>query len=187
VPRTATASGTGTQTADGEVTRARTATASGAGASSVSQLHIAPRTATGTGAGSSVVVKVITRFRTATASGTGSREIVSARVAQRSASASGTGTSSNSIIKLLLFRPPATTEIAAADRDDMSIAGRLFRYAQPTYAGSNVYKLTDGTYTTVEQRDYTLIAKIYYGGSQNFVTQEEKDDLIAAGYGSYVS
>jgi hypothetical protein len=109
------------------------------------------------------------------------------RLALRSASASGTGTSSNSIIKLLLFRPPATTEIAAANWRDMSVSGRLFKHAQPTYAGVNVYKLTDGTYTTVEQRDYSLIAKIYYGGSQNFVTQEEKDDLVAAGYGSYVS
>jgi hypothetical protein len=162
-------------------------TASGTGASSVTQLHIAPRTATGTGTGDSVVVKLITRFRTATASGTGGREIVSARVAQRTASASGTSSESTTTVKLLLFRPPATTEIAPVDRHDMSIAGRLFRYAEPTYAGSNVYKLTDGTYTTVEQRDYTLIAKIYYGGSQNFVTQEEKDDLIAAGYGSYVS
>jgi hypothetical protein len=69
----------------------------------------------------------------------------------------------------------------------MSIAGRLFRYAEPTYAGSNVYKLTDGSYTQVEQRDYDRIAKIYYGGSKNFVTQAEKDDLIAAGYGSYVT
>jgi hypothetical protein len=112
---------------------------------------------------------------------------VSARVCQRTASASGTGGQSNTVVKLLLFRPPATTEIAAADRYDMSIAGRLFRYAQPTYAGSNVYKLVDGTYTTVEQRDYDRIAKIYFGGSKNFVTQAEKDDLIAAGYGEYVT
>jgi hypothetical protein len=162
-------------------------TASGTGASSVSQLHIAPRTATGTGAGNSLVVKLITRFRTATASGTGGREIVSARVAQRTASASGISNQSTTTVKLLLFRPPATTEIAPADRDDMSIAGRLFRYAEPTYAGVNVYKLTDGSYTTVEQRDYDLISKIYYGGSQNFVTAEEKADLVAAGYGDYVS
>jgi hypothetical protein len=163
------------------------ATASGAGASSVSQLHIAPRTATGAGVGTATVSRLITRFRTASASGAGDRNIVSARVAQRTASASGTSNQSTVIVKLLLFRPPATTEIAAADRDDMSIAGRLFRYAEPTYAGSNVYKLTDGSYTTVEQRNYDLIAKIYYGGSQNFVTAEEKADLIAAGYGDYVS
>jgi hypothetical protein len=150
-------------------------------------LHIAPRTATGSGAGGSLVVKLITRFRTATASGSGGREIVSARVAQRTASASGTGTSSTTVVKLLLFRTPSTTEIAPAERDDDSIAGRLFRYAEPSYAGVNVYKLTDGSFTEVEQRDYTLIAKIYYGGSKNFVTQAEKDDLIAAGYGSYVT
>jgi hypothetical protein len=87
----------------------------------------------------------------------------------------------------LLFRPPATTEIRAADRFDDSISGRLFRYAEPTFAGSNVYKLVDGTFTTVEQREYDRIAKIYYGGSKNFVTQAEKNELIAAGYGEYVT
>jgi hypothetical protein len=150
-------------------------------------LHIAPRTATSPGTGSSLVVKVITRFRTATGSGTGGRTIVSARVCQRTASASGTGGQSNTVVKLLLFRTPSTTEIRAADRNDLSISGRLFRYAEPSYAGVNVYKLVDGTFTEVEQRDYTQIAKVYHGGSKNFVTQAEKDDLIAAGYGSYVT
>ena len=60
----------------------------------------------------------------------------------------------------------------------------LFR---STYAGVNVYKLTDGSYTEIEQRDYTLVSKTYFGGTLNVVTQEEKDDLIANGYGSYVS
>ena len=69
----------------------------------------------------------------------------------------------------------------------MTVSGRLFKYAEPTYAGINVYKLTDGTYSEVEQRDYTLIAKVYWGGTLNVVTAEEKADLIAAGYGSYVS
>jgi hypothetical protein len=150
-------------------------------------LHIAPRTATSPGEGSSLVVKVITRFRTATGSGTGGREIVSARVCQRTATAAGTGGQSNTVVKLLLFRTPATTEIRAADRNDDSIAGLLFRYAEPTYAGVNVYKLVDGSFTEVEQRDYTQIAKVYHGGSKNFVTQAEKDELIAAGYGSYVT
>jgi hypothetical protein len=86
---------------------------------------------------------------------------------------------------LLIFYTPATTEIRAADRDDLSIAGRLFRYADPTYAGVNIYKLTDGTYTSVETRDPVL--KTYWGGTKNFVTAEEKADLIAAGYGSYIT
>jgi hypothetical protein len=149
-------------------------------------LHIAPRTATSPGTGSSLVVKVITRFRTASASGTGGREIVSARVCQRTATATGTGGQSNTVVKLLLFRTP-TSEGRAADRNDGSIAGRLFRYAEPTYSGVNVYKLIDGSFTEVEQREYERIAKIYYGGSNNFVTQQEKDELIAAGYGSYVT
>jgi hypothetical protein len=134
-----------------------------------------------------LVAGFATRARTATGSGTGGRNIVSARVCQRTATASGVGGQSNTVVKLLLFRTPSTTEIRAADRYDDSIAGLLFRYAEPTYAGVNVYKLVDGSFTEVEQREYERIAKIYYGGSKNFVTQQEKDELIAAGYGSYVT
>jgi hypothetical protein len=86
-----------------------------------------------------------------------------------------------------VFRTPSTTEIAPADRNDMTVSGRLFRYAEPTYAGINIYKLTDGSYTSVEQRDYDLISRVYWGGTLNVVTAEEKADLVAAGYGDYVS
>lgn len=105
----------------------------------------------------------------------------------RSASASATGSSSATQNKLFIFYTPSTTEIRAADRFDDSIAGLLFRYAEPTYAGVNVYKLVDGTFTQVEQRDYDLISKVYWGGSKNFVSTEEKQELVAAGYGSYVT
>jgi hypothetical protein len=87
----------------------------------------------------------------------------------------------------LLFRTPSTTEIRSADRFDTSISGRLFRYADPQYAGVNVYKLVDGTFTEVEQREYDQVSKVYWGGTKNFVTQEEKDELVSAGYGSYVT
>lgn len=112
---------------------------------------------------------------------------MSAPVKFRTATASGTGTQTATQVKLLLFKTPNRTQIRAADRNDDSIAGQLFRYAEPTYAGVNVYKLVDGTFTEVEQREYARIAKVYHGGSKNFVTAEEKAELVAAGYGSYVT
>ena len=104
---------------------------------------------------------------------------------RRTATGSGTGTSSTTVVKLLIFYTPATTEIPASEPDDLSISGRLFRFAEPTYAGINVYKLLDGTYTSTETRDPVL--KTYWGGSKNFVTSEEKAELTAAGYGSYIT
>lgn len=187
VPRTATASGAGTQTATGQATRARIAAAAGVGAAAVTGLHIAPRTATAAGTGTQVAAGLHIAPRTATAAGTGSQVCVGARIERRTASATGTGTSATTTVKLFIFRTPATTEIRPADRNDLSVAGRLFRYAEPTYSGSNVYKLTDGTYTTVEQREYDRIVKVYWGGSKNFVTAAEKADLVAAGYGDYVT
>jgi hypothetical protein len=187
IPRTATASGAGTQTATGQTTRARTANATGIGSAVITGLHLAPRTATANGLGTQMAVGVHVAPRTATASGTGTQVCVGARLKQRTASAAGTGTSVTAIIKLLIFRTPSTTEIRAANRNESDLPTRLFRYAEPTYAGVNVYKLTDGTYTTVEQREYDRIAKVYWGGSANFVTTEEKADLVAAGYGEYVT
>jgi len=89
-------------------------------------------------------------------------------------------------IKLLLFITPPDN-VAPTDWRNGSISNRLFRYAQPTIRGKNVYKLTNGTFTQVEQRDPSVVAKIYYGGTKNFVSQDEKDELVAAGYGSYIT
>lgn len=89
-------------------------------------------------------------------------------------------------IKLLLFLTPSDT-VAPTDWRNGSVANRLFRYAEPTNRGKNVYKLTNGTFTQVDQRDPTVVAKIYYGGTKNFVSQQEKDELVAAGYGSYIT
>jgi hypothetical protein len=187
VLRTATDTGTGTQTADGAATRARMAAASGVGASTATSLRIAPRTASGAGSGQSTITSFTVRFRTATASGTGSQVCVGVPVRFRTAIASGTGSQSATQLKLLLFITPVGDVTAAANRFDDSIAGRLFRYAQGTSSGANVYKLTDGTFTQVEQREYERIVKVYHGGSKNFVTAEEKAELVSAGYGEYIT
>lgn len=208
-PRTATGSGLGAESATGLHIAPRTATGSGVGGATVIGLHIAPRTATGSGIGTQTAVglrinpREATGFggattgdeaiglhiapRTATGQGTSNESVFGVRVVLRSATGSGVAAESALWVKLFIFYTPATTEIRAADRDDTSIAGLLFRYAEPTYAGVNVYKLTDGTFTQVEQRDYDLISKVYWGGSKNFVSAEEKQELVAAGYGSYVT
>jgi hypothetical protein len=167
----------------------RTATGSGQAttASVAIGLLIVIRAATGSGVSTQAAAFKRGLVRTATGSGLGTQTCVGARLATATATGSGTGTSSTTTFKNLVFRTPATTEIAAANWRDNTVADRLFKHAQPTYAGVNVYKLTDGSYTQVEQRDYDLIEKVYWGGTLNVVSQEEKDDLVAAGYGSYVS
>jgi hypothetical protein len=52
---------------------------------------------------------------------------------------------------------------------------------------SNIYKLIDGTYTTIDGRDDSLVVKVYHGGHEHAVTAEEKADLTAAGYGAYIT
>lgn len=105
---------------------------------------------------------------------------------RRTVTASGTGDSSATQNKLFIFRTP-TSELPAADFFAKDIANRLFSYATPGARGKNIYKLTDGSYTDVDPRDPADYTKLYYGGHSNFVSAEEKADLVAAGYGEYVT
>ena len=106
---------------------------------------------------------------------------------RKTATASGAGTQTAGWNKLFIFRPPTSDGGRWAEYGDNSAAGRLFGRVAPITKADNVYKLVDGTYTTVAQRDYTQIAKIYLGAHNNFVTAEEKADLVAAGYAEYVT
>lgn len=54
----------------------------------------------------------------------------------------------------------------------------------PTYL--NVYKLNDGTYTTVPPQ-WEDVAVFYQGGTTVTVSAAEAVALTAAGYGSYLS
>lgn len=60
-------------------------------------------------------------------------------------------------------------------------------YLKPGKRGRNVYKLTDGTFTESDPFDVSLIAITYHGGHVHTVTGQEEADLIAGGYGEYVS
>ena len=125
-------------------------------------------------------------LRTATATGTGTQTGVGIRMYRRTATAAGVGTSAATQNKLFIFRTP-NTDLPAADFFAKDIASRLFSYATPGTRGKNIYKLTDGSYTDVDPRDPADYTRLYYGGHNNFVSAEEKADLIAAGYGEYVT
>jgi hypothetical protein len=127
-------------------------------------------------------------FRTATGSGTGTETAEGRKVFAVSATGSGTGSETPaSFYKVLIFRPPTDNLVRWADVSGYGIENRFFRYLTPGARGRNVYKLTDGTFTENEQRDLSTVAVIYYGGHENIVTQSEKDALVAAGYGAYVT
>jgi hypothetical protein len=209
VPRTATGSGTGTSSVAYIEIIPRSATGSGVGSSGggATGLHIAPRTASGSGTGSgsgnylagrvrsavnigygsSSTTSFITHKRTITNSGTGTQTAVGARVVRVTASSSGAGTQSINFYKVMFFRPPTDDLVSWYEEGTDGIALRLFRFFQPTARGRNVYKLTDGTFTEAEQNDSSVVEITYHGGHANPVTQAEKDDLVAAGYGAYVT
>jgi hypothetical protein len=97
VSRTATGSGTGTQTASGLHIAPRTATGSGEGSQTADGLvtaQIIERTATGSAIGSQTADVLVQSLRTAIGSGVGSQTavgLVTAQIIERTATASGVG------------------------------------------------------------------------------------------------
>lgn len=184
--RTATASGTGGSSVTFVHIRRRTATAAGTGGSSVTELLIAKRTATAAGAGSSSIVEILIALRTATATGAGTSTSTGCKVFRKTATGSGSSTELSVWVKSLIFYPPSSS-VALAEFDGEGISNRLFSYAAPFPRGNNIFKLNDNTYTDIDPRDPSLYKKVYFGGHQNFLTPEEKADLVAAGYGGYIT
>ena len=80
------------------------------------------------------------------------------------------------------FIPPSDLSVAAADRGDNSVAGRLFRYMSPSSRGRNVYRLVDGSFTEAELSDLSNVTRVFQGGHAHYVTDAEASQLIAAGY-----
>ena len=102
---------------------------------------------------------------------------------RRTATGSGTGADiAATFTKSFIFRPPAEADYPMSSYYDQTPAGRLFSFMEPGKRRLNLYKLTDGTFTSVDPRDDSRVSKIYFGGHNNFVTEEEKTDLVAAGY-----
>lgn len=58
---------------------------------------------------------------------------------------------------------------------------------RPFPRGRNVFKLVDGTFTENQPMDPAVIEKVYHGGHVHTVSGQEQADLVAAGYGDYIS
>ena len=63
----------------------------------------------------------------------------------------------------------------------------MFRYMARGARGRNVFKLVDGSFVEDQPWPDDIIEKIYHGGHIHELTAQEEADLIAAGYGDYIS
>ena len=190
---TLTATGVGSGSGSSSVSTVRktfiTASGSGAGTSSSAYVRIVLVSATGSGVGSSSATGILLLAKAADGSGTGSSTATGHKVVFRSATGSGTGSTGAAVTtnKLFIFRPPVNDSFAWNDRLRPVSGDFLLRKLVPGTRAKNVYKLTDGSYTTnqpAEVEDYLLV---HLGAHNNFVSAAEKADLVAAGYGDYVT
>ena len=185
----ASSAGTGGSASSGYSTVYSQATGFGVGSGTADFYTLQLRDATGSGAGSSSASGYKTVYRTVESSGSGSSSSVGIRVVEVVATGSGQGSTSGSAVgyKFHMFRPPTRndvpTQLVGGDR----IANRLARFYAPGLRGVNVYKLTDLSFTEVDQHDYTVVEKVYHGGHVHTLTEEEYTDLLAAGYSAYLT
>lgn len=208
--RTATGSGTGTSTttftffsfvySDGSSTatgtsstttfhiKVRTATGSGVGTQSASQTTTVIRQATASGIGNQSATSLLTSKRTATATGTGTSVVVGARLKTETATGSGASVDIFAVwMKSHIFRVPFTYTYPGATYRDEGAANRLQRYNRTNIRVLNLYELTDGSYTTVDQRDQGQVVKLWLGGHDHFLTDAEVVELTAAGFGASIT
>jgi hypothetical protein len=181
--------GTGSSATSRVISRGRTATGSAVSSQTSYGQRSHLRTATGSGAGSASVVSFKTLFRTSSNSALSSEYASAIEIIPREATGSGLGYTSDAAVgyKFHMFRPPARndvpTQLVGGDR----IANRLARFYRPGLRGINVYKLTNATFTEVDQHDYSIVEKVYHGGHVHTLTEEEYTDLLAAGYSEYLT
>lgn len=156
---------------------------SGVGSQTVERLIIRPRVASGSGAGTTDgVIGVRIALRTATSSGVGESVSFGGRVVSREAEGSGIGADTSLWQKSFIFRPPTEDRFPWSDYRDSSPSHRLFARANPGYRARNIFRLTTGVYTNVDPLDPNLVDKVYLGAHEHYVTEQEKADLVAAGY-----
>ena len=186
-PRTATGDGTGSGTAVGEILPVRTATGNGVGSATTISIHVVVRTSTGTGQGTSATSSYVTAIRTSSGSGEGTSTTVGARVLFRTGTGVGDGTSTANWDKSHIFRVPITEGYPFAVRLSEDAPDRLFAFTPQGVRAKNLYRLTDGSYTTTDPRRPELITRTYLGGHDNFLTDPEITELTAAGYGSSIT
>ena len=186
-PRTASGSGVGSQSATGKITPVRTAVGSGSGDSVATFIRVPLRTATGSGTGSGTGVDLVINIRTATGSGAGTSVSLGGILYIRTATGSGAGTSNADWVKSHIFRVPYTYNYPGATYRDEGAANRLQRYNRTNVRVRNLYELTDGSYTTVDQRDQGQVAKLWLGGHDHYLTDAEVVELTTAGFGASIT
>lgn len=186
-PRTASGSGVGSATTVGKITPVRTAYSSGTGSSTTLSVHVVVRTGTNAGTGTSTVSSYVTAIRTATGSGTGTSATVGARALFRSGTGTGNGTGSGEWNKSHIFRVPYTYQYVGGYFNDTDPANRLASYIKDNVRARNLYKLTDNSYTIVDQRDLGQVKKVWYGGRDHFLTAAEVEELTADGFGASIT
>ena len=187
--RTAAGAGEGAGSGTSNPKRLRTATGSGFGTSSSTEFKFLYRSATGSGAGTSATTSLSVRFRTATGSGVGTSTTTAIEELPRTATGSGTGSTSGSVTwnKLFIFRPPVGDTFPWVYQDTPVPGYRLLARLTPGQRARNIYKLTDGSFTNNQPAEVSDYVAVYLGAHNNFVSASEKADLIAAGYGEYVT
>jgi len=186
-PRTASNSGVGSESATGKITPVRTAVGSGSGDSVATFIRVPLRTATGSGVGSGDGVDLVVNIRTATGSGVGDSVSLGGILYIRDATGSGTGTSTADWVKSHIFRVPYTYNYPGGYFGDGDAANRLQRYNRTNVRVRNLYELTDGSYTTVDQRDQGQVVKLWLGGHDHYLTDAEVVELTAAGFGANIT
>ena len=90
-------------------------------------------------------------------------------------------------MKSHIFRVPTTRTYPFAERLSEEAPDRLFSHTPQGIRAKNLYRLSDGTYTTTDPRRPELITRTYYGGHDIFLTDEEVTELTAAGYGASIT
>jgi hypothetical protein len=98
---------------------------------------------------------------------------------------------------MAIFRPPTddfVVPVIISDymgglhlSKDQRLANRLGGRIEASPRGRNIFLLTNGTYTDNQPSSLDMVSKVYYGGHDNEITEDEVTALTAAGYGEYIS
>lgn len=116
-----------------------------------------------------------------------SEEAFGVRVVLRAGEDSASSSETSGAEKLFIFRPPVGDTFPWVYRDTPVPGYNLLARLAPGQRARNIYKLTDGTFTNNQPAEVSDYVAIYLGAHNNFVSAAEKADLIAAGYGEYVT